>query len=73
MGLPFKALGWGVSLTSIDFLPLGAGTFPCAAFLSFSTVFFLLRFLLVHSCQDFGPKAPCLALVQDDLDVTVGE
>jgi hypothetical protein len=37
------------SLTSIDFLPLGAGTFPRAAFLSFSTFLFLVRFLLVHS------------------------
>ena len=36
-------------LTSIDFLPLSAGVFPRAAFLSFSTFLFLLCFLLVHS------------------------
>lgn len=39
----------GVRLTSIDFLPLSAGVFPRAAFLSFSTFLFLLCFLLVHS------------------------
>src|SRR5947208_1591405 len=38
-----------MGLTSIDFLPLGAGTFPRSAFLSFATVLFLVRFLLVHS------------------------
>src|SRR6266571_9240203 len=41
----------GHPLTSIDFLPLGAGVFPRAAFLSFSTFLFLVRFLLVHSCR----------------------
>ncbi len=25
------------------------------------------------SCQDFGPKSPCLTLAQDDLDATVGQ
>ena len=38
---------WG--LTSIDFLPQGADTFPRSAFLSFATFLFLVRFLLVHS------------------------
>ncbi len=36
-------------LTSIGFLPLGAGLFPRSAFLSFSTLLFLLRFLLVQN------------------------
>src|SRR6266487_1762901 len=35
-------------LTSIGFLTVGAGMFPCTAFLSFSTFLFLLRFLLVQ-------------------------
>ena len=38
----------GQGLTSIDFLLLGAGTCPRAAFLSFSTFLFLVCFLLVH-------------------------
>src|SRR5216683_4824296 len=38
-------------LTSIGFLPLGAGLFPRSAFLSFSTLLFLLRFLLVQNCR----------------------
>ena len=41
--------GCAIPLTSIDFLPLGAGMFPRAAFLSFATFLFLLRFLLLHS------------------------
>jgi len=36
-------------LTSIDFLPLCAGMFARAAFLSFSTLLFLLRFFLVQN------------------------
>ena len=41
-------VGVGIGLTSIDFLLLGAGTFPRSAFLSFSTFLFLVCFLFVH-------------------------
>jgi hypothetical protein len=37
------------TLTSIDFLPLGTYPFARAAFLSFSALLFLVRFLLLHS------------------------